>query len=97
MEIKSSNPRWTQKQIAKGLCYSDSTLKRCRIDIKMQNPQKSNDPERTQKTSNNYKRTHITSSPIIADSTSEDRSANKSVKPILNADSTNERKEIEKF
>ena len=36
MEIKSINPKLTQKQIAKVLAFSDSSSKRYRIDTKMQ-------------------------------------------------------------
>ena len=38
METKSNNPKLTQKQIAKSLGYSDSTVKRYRNDIKMASP-----------------------------------------------------------
>ena len=41
-EIKSVNPILTQKQTAKELCFSDSTLKRYTIEPKgTQRPQKS--------------------------------------------------------
>ena len=38
MEIKSINPKMKQKEIAKELGYSNSTLQRYRLDIKMQSP-----------------------------------------------------------
>ena len=49
MEIKSINPKMKQKEIAKELGYSSSSLQRCRQDKKMQNPNKSNNPEKTSK------------------------------------------------
>ena len=42
MEMKSNNPKLTQKEIAKELGYSDSTLKRYRNDINMQSPYRYN-------------------------------------------------------
>ena len=38
MEIKSINPKLTQKQIAKDLGFSDCTIKRYRTDISMNSP-----------------------------------------------------------
>ena len=38
MEMKSNNPKLTQKQICKELGFSDSTVKRYRNDIKMASP-----------------------------------------------------------
>ena len=61
MEMKSNNPKLTQKQIAKGLGYSDSTLKRYRNDINMQSPYRYNEPKRPQMTSNDPKRPQLTS------------------------------------
>ena len=46
MELESSNPKVRQDQKAKELSYSSSTLQRCRLDIKMQKPYKSNDIKR---------------------------------------------------
>ena len=40
MEIKSINPKKKQKEIAKELDYSTSTLQRYRKDTKMQSPYK---------------------------------------------------------
>ena len=40
MEIKSNEPRLTQKQICNQLGYSDSTIKRFRDDIQMDSPYK---------------------------------------------------------
>ena len=56
-EVKSINPKLTQKQIAEDLVYFDSTLKRYRNDRKMQSPYESaemqNGFKRIQKTSMN--------------------------------------------
>ena len=41
MENKSTEPKLTQKETAKQIGFSDSTLSRCRIDINMQSPYKS--------------------------------------------------------
>ena len=38
MEVKSSNPKMTQKQICNQLGFSDSTIKRYRNDINMDSP-----------------------------------------------------------
>ena len=38
MEVKSSNPKMTQKQICNQLGLSDSTIKRYRNDINMDSP-----------------------------------------------------------
>ena len=46
METKSNNPKLTQKQIAKSLGYSDSTVKRYRNDIKMASPYRIDDLKR---------------------------------------------------
>ena len=61
MEIKSINPKMIYKEIAKELGYSSSTLQRHRYDIQMQSPYKSNNPKRTQKTSNHLKRPQLKS------------------------------------
>ena len=42
MEIKSNEPKLTQKQVCKQLCYSDSTIKRYRDDISVDSPYKRN-------------------------------------------------------
>ena len=42
MEEKYNNPRLTQKQICKQLGFSDSTIKRYRVDIKMDSPYRRN-------------------------------------------------------
>ena len=49
MEMKSNNPKFTQKQISKELGFSDSTLKRYRNDINMQSPYRYNDTQKTSK------------------------------------------------
>ena len=61
MEMKSNNPKLTQKQIAKGLGYSDSTLKRYRNDINMQSPYRYNTSKKPQKTSIELERTQLNS------------------------------------
>ena len=55
-EILSINPKMKQKEIGKELGYSSSTLERYRIDIKIPTPYKSNNLERSPKTSNDFKR-----------------------------------------
>ena len=42
MEIKSSEPKLTQKQVCNQLGYSDSTFKRYRDDISMDSPHNRN-------------------------------------------------------
>ena len=42
MEIKSNEPKLTQKQISNQLGFSDSTIKRFRDDIQMDSPYKRN-------------------------------------------------------
>ena len=42
MEIKSNEPKLTQRQICNQLGYSDSTIKRFRHDIQMDSPYKRN-------------------------------------------------------
>ena len=61
MKIKSGNPKMKQKELAKELGYSSSTLQRYRQDIKMQSPHKLNNPKRRQMTSNGRKRPQMTS------------------------------------
>jgi len=56
MEIKSNEPRLTQKQICKQLGKSDSTIKRFRDDISMDSPYKRN----KYRTKNNKSNTTIT-------------------------------------
>ena len=52
MQNKSINPKLKQKEIAKELGDSSSTLERYRNDIKMKSPCKSNNLRRLPKTSN---------------------------------------------
>ena len=52
MEYKSVNPRMKQKELAKELTYSSSTIQRYRQDIKLQSPCWSNSPKRLLMTSN---------------------------------------------
>ena len=42
MEIKSNEPKSTQKQICNQIGYSDSTIERFRDDIQMDSPYKRN-------------------------------------------------------
>ena len=42
MEIKSNEPKLTQKQISNQLVFSDSTIKRYRDDINMDSPYNGN-------------------------------------------------------
>ena len=49
MEITSINPRMKQKEIAKDLAFSNSTLHCYRNDIKMQNPYQSINPKNLQR------------------------------------------------
>ena len=52
MEIRSNNPRMTQKQICNQLGFSDSTIKRYRNDINMDSPYNRNNykKKKTKKT-----------------------------------------------
>ena len=61
MEMKSNNPKLTQKQICKELGFSDSTVKRYRNDIKMPSPYRIDGLKRTQMSSNDPKRPQLTS------------------------------------
>ena len=56
LEIKSFNPKRKQKELAKQLIWSTSTLQRYRYDIKMQSPSKSEILKRHQKTWNDLKK-----------------------------------------
>ena len=58
MEIKSNEPKLTQKQICNQLGYSDSTIKRYRDDISMDSPYK----RKKYKKKNNKPNTTITQS-----------------------------------
>ena len=60
MDIKSINPKTKQKETAGELGYSSSTLQRYRIDTKRQIAFKSNNPNRSPKTSNDHKRPQMT-------------------------------------
>ena len=46
IEIKSNNPKLTQKGIAKQIGYSDSTLSKYRKDVNMKSPYKSTRPRK---------------------------------------------------
>ena len=66
MEIRSNNPKMTQKQICKELGTSDSTIKRYRDDIKMNSPyNRSNNKKKKPKQ--------------VSNTTTEDSSKNKTV------------------
>ena len=53
MEIKSTNPKKKQKEIAREFGYSSSTLQRYRQDTKMQSPHKPINLQLTSKTTSN--------------------------------------------
>ena len=55
MELKLINANLRQVQIAKELCYSISTIQRCRHDIKLHSSPESNAVKRPQITSNDLK------------------------------------------
>ena len=77
MEIRSNNPRMTQKQICNQLTISDSTIKRYRNDINMDSPYNRN----------NYKRKKSKKLPDITmenNKTAIDTSKNKTEKRIKN-------------
>ena len=61
MEIKSFNTQINEKEKAKDLGYSSSTLQSFRYDTKMQSPYYSNNLKRTPKTSYDLKRPQMTS------------------------------------
>ena len=46
MEEKYNNPRLTQEQICDQLGVSDRTIRRCRDDIKMDSPYRTNNPKK---------------------------------------------------
>ena len=61
MEIKSNEPRLTQKQISNQLGFSDSSIKRFRDDIQMDNPYKRyNYRKKKNKSNTTITETHIT-------------------------------------
>ena len=49
VELISINPQLRRIQIAKDLGFSSSTSQRCRHDIKLQSPYRSNDPKELRK------------------------------------------------
>ena len=57
MEIKTNEPKLTQKQISNQLGFSDSTIKRFRDDIQMDSPYKRN-KYRKKNTSKTQTQTH---------------------------------------
>ena len=61
METKSINSKMEQKERAKQLSCSSSTLQLSRNDIKMHSPYKPNNPENSSKTSNDLKRPQMSS------------------------------------
>ena len=74
MEIRSNNPRMTQKQICNQLRTSDSTIKRYRNDINMDSPYNRN----------NYKRKKSKKSPdITIDESSKNKIIEKRIKNRL--------------
>ena len=61
MEIKSNEPKLTQKQISSQLGYSDSTIKRYRDDIQMDSPYKRNKyRQKNNKSNTTITETHTT-------------------------------------
>ena len=46
MEEKYNNPKLTQKQICNQLGFSDRSIRRCRDDIKMDSPYRTNNPKK---------------------------------------------------
>ena len=61
MEIKTINPKMKQKEKAKELRYSISTLHLYSCDIKMPSPHESNNSRKTPKTSNDLNGPQMTS------------------------------------
>ena len=61
METKSIYPKMKQKERAKQLSCSSSTLQLSRNDIKMHTPYKPNNPENSSKNSNDLKRPQMSS------------------------------------
>ena len=81
MEIRSNNPRMTQKEICNKIGTSDSTIKRYRNDIDMDSPYNRN----------NYKKKKPKRSP---NTTTENINKNKSTKSVI--DETSRNKIVEK-
>ena len=77
MEIRSNNPRLTQKQICNQLGFSDSTIKRYRDDINMDSPYNRN----------NYKKKKP-KQPL--DTKTENISKNENAKLVIDESSKNE-------
>ena len=81
MEVKSSNPKMTQKQICNQLGLSDSTIKRYRNDINMESPYNRN----------NYKKkkpklatdTTIEKTKTVIDESTKNKSIEKRIKNRL--------------
>ena len=61
MEIKTINPKMKQKELAKELGFSSSTLQRWRYHIIIQRPYKSNNPKTTATMLNSLKRPQMIS------------------------------------
>ena len=84
MEIRSNNPRMTQKQICNQLGFSDSTIKRYRNDINMDSPYNRN----------NYKKKKPKKSPDITTENNktviDESSKNKIIEKRLKNRSKNE-------
>ena len=70
-----------EKEIAKDLGYSSSTLQRRETDMKMQSPYKSNNPKRHSKTSNDHKKPQMTSKESITNRRTNLRAGDPSDKP----------------
>ena len=65
MEIKSNEPKLTQKEIWKQLDFSDSTIKRYRVDFSKNSPYKRKKIKRKKKTSETQTHSTTTISKIF--------------------------------
>ena len=84
MEIRSNNPRMTQKQICNQLGFSDSTIKRYRKDINMDSPyNRNNYKKKTKKTTDNTTENNKT----VIDESSKNRIIEKRIKNRLKNES----------
>ena len=84
MEKKSNNPKLTQKEIAKELGYSSSTLQRYRNDISMNSPYRYSEFKRPQMTSNDLKRPQLNSDTQTQSKTKTKRKSKNIVAGSLN-------------
>ena len=82
MDIRSNNPRMTQKQICKDLGTCDSTIKRYRDDIQMASPYRINNNKKKAPKQKPSTVTEIVSKPAI-DETSKSKIIEKRLKNRL--------------